>query len=185
MKSVFAGNKAKFAYFSFIFIIISTAMYTFYAKEPHWWYIVWNDILAVIPLFAAMLCEHYFSKKKAVPAVIFGFLWLLFFPNSPYMMTDLKYTSYFKESAYLEYEKIGTNVTAWLMVLNLTVTVILGLLFGMMSMQIIHKIINKRFGKATGVAFLYNYDFTQFVCNLYRQICKSKFVGYCSPDFLN
>lgn len=35
MKSVFAGNKAKFAYFSFIFIIISTAMYTFYAKEPH------------------------------------------------------------------------------------------------------------------------------------------------------
>ena len=153
MKSVFAGNKAKFAYFSFIFIIISTAMYTFYAKEPHWWYIVWNDILAVIPLFAAMLCEHYFSKKKAVPAVIFGFLWLLFFPNSPYMMTDLKYTSYFKESAYLEYEKIGTNVTAWLIVLNLTVTVILGLLFGMMSMRIIHKIINKRFGKATGVAF--------------------------------
>ena len=143
MKSVFAGNKAKFAYFSFIFIIISTAMYTFYAKEPHWWYIVWNDILAVIPLFAAMLCEHYYSKKKTVPAVIFGFLWLLFFPNSPYMMTDLKYTSYFKESAYLEYEKIGTNVTAWLMVLNLTVTVILGLLFGMMSMRIIHKIINK------------------------------------------
>ena len=69
------------------------------------------------------------------------------------MMTDLKYTSYFKESAYLEYEKIGTNVTAWLIVLNLTVTVILGLLFGMMSMRIIHKIINKRFGKATGVAF--------------------------------
>ena len=65
MKSVFVGNKAKFAYFSFIFIIISTAMYTFYAKEPHWWYIVWNDILAVIPLFAAMLCEHYFSKKKS------------------------------------------------------------------------------------------------------------------------
>lgn len=44
-------------------------------------------------------------------------------------------------------------MTAWLMVLNLTVTVILGLLFGMMSMRIIHKIINKRFGKATGVAF--------------------------------
>lgn len=45
-------------------------------------------------------------------------------------------------------------MTAWLMVLNLTVTVILGLLFGMMSMRIIHKIINKRFGKATGVAFV-------------------------------
>lgn len=44
-------------------------------------------------------------------------------------------------------------MTAWLIVLNLTVTVILGLLFGMMSMRIIHKIINKRFGKATGVAF--------------------------------
>ena len=153
MKSVFWGKNAKFVYFSFIFIIITTALYTCYAREPGWWYIVWNDILAAIPLFAAMLCEHFYEKKKNVRAVISGLLWLLFFPNSPYMMTDLKYTSYFSESTYLEFEQNGANISAWLIVLNLTITVISGLLFGMMSMRIVHKIIDKRFGRFFGIIF--------------------------------
>lgn len=153
MKSVFWGKNAKFVYFSFIFIIITTAIYTCYAREPGWWYIVWNDILAAIPLFCAMLCEHFYEKKKNVRAVISGLLWLLFFPNSPYMMTDLKYTSYFSESTYLEFEQNGANISAWLIVLNLTITVISGLLFGMMSMRIVHRIIDKRFGRFCEIIF--------------------------------
>lgn len=153
MKSVFWGKNAKFVYFSFIFIIITTAIYTCYAREPSWWCIVWNDILAAIPLFCAMLCEDFYEKKKNVRAVISGLLWLLFFPNSPYMMTDLKYTSYFSENTYLEFELNGANISAWLIVLNLTITVISGLLFGMMSMRIVHKIIDKRFGRFFGIIF--------------------------------
>lgn len=153
MKSVFWGKNAKFVYFSFIFIIITTTLYTCYAREPNWWCIVWNDILAAIPLFAAMLCEHFYEKKKNALSVISGLLWLLFFPNSPYMMTDLKYTSYFPESTYLEFELNGANISAWLIVLNLTITVISGLLFGMMSMRIVHKIIDKRFGRFFGIIF--------------------------------
>lgn len=153
MKSVFLSKQAKFVYFSFIFIIITTALYTYFAKEPGWWYIVWNDILAVIPLFMAMLCEYFYNNKKNVPAVLSGVIWLLFFPNSPYMITDLKYTSYFTSDTYLEYEQVGANICAWLIVLNLTITVILGLLYGMMSLKIIHKIVNQRFGKALGIIF--------------------------------
>lgn len=153
MKSVFWGKNAKFVYFSFIFIIITTALYTCYAREPNWWCIVWNDFLAAIPLFAAMLCEHFYEKKKNALSVISGLLWLLFFPNSPYMMTDLKYTSCFPESTYLEFEQNGANISAWLIVLNLTITVISGLLFGMMSMRIVHKIIDKRFGRFFGIIF--------------------------------
>ena len=153
MKSVFWGKNAKFVYFSFIFIIITTALYTYYAREPGWWYIVWNDILAAIPLFSAMLCEHFYEKKKNVKSIVSGLLWMLFFPNSPYMMTDLKYTSYFPESTYLEFEQNGANTSAWLIVLNLTITVISGLLFGMMSMRIVHKIIDKRFGRFFGIIF--------------------------------
>lgn len=153
MKTVFLGKQAKFVYYSFIFIIITTGLYTFYAKEPGWWYIVWNDILAVIPLFMAMLCEYFYKNKKNKLAFLFGFIWLLFFPNSPYMITDLKYATYFSADTYLEYEQIGSNVTAWLMVLNLTITVFTGLLYGMMSLKIIHKIFNMRFGKIFGIGF--------------------------------
>lgn len=153
MKSVFLDSKAKFAYFSFIFIVVSTAMYTFYAKEPNWWYIVWNDILAVIPLFAAMLCKHFYDNKKNVFSVICGLFWLLFFPNSPYMITDLKYACYFSETTYLDFANNGLNIIAWLIVINLAITVFLGLLFGMQSLRIVHNIISNRLGKLFGIAF--------------------------------
>lgn len=153
MKSIFYGKSAKFAYFSFIFIIITTAMYTFWTKEFSWWYIVINDILAVIPLFMAMLCEHFHSKKKTLPAVLFGFLWLLFFPNSPYMITDYKYIASYSDKLFFDFQHNNLNISAWLLILNLTVCVALGILYGMMSLRIVHRLINQRFGKGLGIAF--------------------------------
>src|SRR4051794_15752674 len=54
-------------------------------------FLLWNLFLAWIPLlFAYYLQQSYFSERRN-PVFIFvtGFLWLLFFPNAPYIITDL------------------------------------------------------------------------------------------------
>ena len=153
MKSIFLGNYAKFAYLSFTLIIFSTVIYVFKTKEYTWTNIIWNDFLAVIPLFAALFTQHFYERKKNLPAVLSGCMWLLFFPNSPYMLTDLKYIASLNDMVFLEYQSTGVNVNGWLFIMNLAVTVSLGVLFGMMSMLIVHRIINERFGRALGAVF--------------------------------
>src|SRR5215210_6088195 len=54
--------------------------------------LVWNLFLAWIPLGLAVVV--YDGARRGVGGqwlVAFGGLWLLFFPNAPYLMTDLKY----------------------------------------------------------------------------------------------
>src|SRR5215212_7143970 len=56
--------------------------------------LVWNLVLAWIPLGLALIL--YDGARRGVAGhwlLSLGALWLLFFPNAPYLMTDLKYLS--------------------------------------------------------------------------------------------
>ena len=50
-------------------------------------FLVWNLFLAYLPLLFAWLA--YKSHKRPLLIVGLAFLWLLFFPNAPYLVTDL------------------------------------------------------------------------------------------------
>ncbi len=53
-------------------------------------YILWNILLAFIPFVISSYLLLYFKEKKINKTIlIFGlFLWLLFIPNAPYIITD-------------------------------------------------------------------------------------------------
>jgi uncharacterized membrane protein len=52
-------------------------------------YLVWNLILAWIPLLlAVLLVSSYARRHSAVELVAVGAAWLLFLPNAPYLLTD-------------------------------------------------------------------------------------------------
>ena len=53
-------------------------------------FLIWNLFLAWIPFVLAWLLAAAADRGFQPPVIIFlGFLWLLFFPNAPYIVTDL------------------------------------------------------------------------------------------------
>src|SRR5262245_35311833 len=51
--------------------------------------LVWNLFLAWLPLGFALLAREAFKRSRPGSFVGLGVAWLLFFPNAPYIFTDL------------------------------------------------------------------------------------------------
>jgi uncharacterized membrane protein len=51
-------------------------------------FLVWNLVLAWVPLVLALAAYASARRGASVASVAFGVLWLLFFPNAPYLLTD-------------------------------------------------------------------------------------------------
>lgn len=72
---------------SSIFSIALFAGRLFWTKEPTFSFLVWNLFLALLPVFFSFYINP--DQKRKWVAPVFMVLWLLFFPNSPYIITDL------------------------------------------------------------------------------------------------
>ncbi|MGV3526137.1 MAG: DUF1361 domain-containing protein [Candidatus Sericytochromatia bacterium] len=60
-----------------------------YTGTPYYGFLLWNLFLAVIPLLCTQLSLIWGQgrwRKRLLPPLL---LWLLFFPNAPYVVTDL------------------------------------------------------------------------------------------------
>src|SRR3954454_13035808 len=59
--------------------------------NPHYAFLVWNLFLAWLPLIFALLAHDQYQKKSGGNWHFLGLAtaWLLFFPNAPYIFTDL------------------------------------------------------------------------------------------------
>jgi uncharacterized membrane protein len=51
-------------------------------------FLVWNLFLAWVPVAAALVCHAFARRRTYGLAISAGVIWLLFFPNAPYMLTD-------------------------------------------------------------------------------------------------
>lgn len=61
----------------------------FYTHTISYIFLLWNLFLAWLPLFFSLLFQKKIQESKQLQAILFLFLWLVFFPNAPYMITDL------------------------------------------------------------------------------------------------
>lgn len=108
--------------------------------------LVWNLFLAWIPFVLAYLA-YAFSWKK--PLLYFAlpltaFFWLIFFPNAPYILTDLQHLARGSASAPLWYDVILMIWFSWT-----------GLLLGLVSLYLMHDIVHRTFGRWWGWAFVF------------------------------
>ncbi len=70
--------------------IDSFAVLKSYRGAPTFLFLVWNLFLAWIPYWIALSIDGVFEKTKSkILSVTLLGLWLLFFPNAPYIITDL------------------------------------------------------------------------------------------------
>ena len=145
-------HKYKFAIFILLgfasIISISLAFVRMqYSDTLHYKNLVWNLILAWIPLlFATTAYISAISRKPIFYMLILGcsLVWLLFFPNAPYILTDFQHLSL-----------VNDNVPVWFDVILLVWFAWTGLLLGMVSLYLMQKIIDRTFGSLIGWLFVF------------------------------
>jgi len=101
--------------------------------------LVWNIFLAWLPLGFALLAGRFRGSRRYFFAC--GFLWLLFLPNSPYLVTDLVHL------------KPRPPVPLWFDILLVQSFVLTGLLLGFLSVYLMHRLVSHSFGWRTGWIF--------------------------------
>lgn len=103
-------------------------------------FLIWNLFLAAIP-FAISQFMWLRPVKSGTLLVTGLFLWLLFFPNAPYILTDLMHISS-RRAAPFWFDLVLLVSFAW----N-------GLMLGHLSLLEVHRIVDERFGTGYGWIF--------------------------------
>jgi uncharacterized membrane protein len=108
-------------------------------------FLIWNLLLAWIPYAAAWAA--YLAERKRITFLVFmplcTLVWLAFFPNAPYMLTD-----------FVHLAQPGGATPLWFDVLMLVWAIFTGLLLGIASLKMMQQIIARTFSPAVGWVFV-------------------------------
>ena len=108
--------------------------------------LIWNLFLAWIPFILSYIA-HAISWRRTWLYLVIPFvtiLWLLFFPNAPYMLTDLQDLARTATDAPLWYDVIIVVWCSWT-----------AMLLGVVSLYLMQDIVQRTFGRFTGWAFVF------------------------------
>lgn len=105
------------------------------AGHNYYAFMLWNLFLAAIPLGLSLGLRQINRLVLAVPLLA---VWLLFFPNAPYVLTDLMHLN-----------EHNAHVPKWLDLLMLLSFALVALWFGFQSLHIVQHWFARKFSHAT------------------------------------
>jgi uncharacterized membrane protein len=112
-----------------------------YTGVPNFPYLIWNLVLAWIPFLLAMLLYDGFRRGMGVFGLTtLGGLWLLFFPNAPYIVTDF---------VHLRRDPLSP---LWFDGITIASFAAVGLLLGFGSLYLVQSVVRRAVG--TGLAWV-------------------------------
>ncbi|MGD8402823.1 MAG: DUF1361 domain-containing protein [Anaerolineales bacterium] len=108
--------------------------------------LIWNLFLAWIP-FILSYFTHALLRRRTWLYIFFpltAFLWLIFYPNAPYMLTDLQDLARNPGGAPLWYDVIIVVWCSWT-----------GMLLGVISLYLMQDLVIRRLGRLIGWLFVF------------------------------
>jgi uncharacterized membrane protein len=108
--------------------------------------LIWNLFLAWIPFILAYIA-HVFSWRRLTLLLLLpfiAFIWLIFFPNAPYMLTDLQDLARRASDAPLWYDVLTVVWCSWT-----------GMLLGVISLYLMQDIIARTISRFAGWVFVF------------------------------
>jgi uncharacterized membrane protein len=117
-----------------------------YSHTYHYWFLLWNLVLAWVPFVFAAIAYSLASARRAILYVLIvaaAIVWLAFFPNAPYILTD-----------FLHLGSMGDIVPGWYDVLMLYWFAWTGLILGIVSLYLMQEIVARGLGTAAGWVFV-------------------------------
>jgi uncharacterized membrane protein len=108
--------------------------------------LIWNLFLAWLPLAISYAASSFASRSRFAAVIVLpaAALWLLFFPNAPYILTDLIHLRHPREHVPIWFDNLLVNWFAWT-----------GMLLGVYSLFLMHTIARKAFGRIAGWMFVF------------------------------
>jgi uncharacterized membrane protein len=110
----------------------------------HYGFLIWNLFLAWLPLiFALLACEKFRAGEHRTWrfAALAG-AWLLFFPNAPYIFTDVIH------AVYGQFRHFWVDLTLILMV------ALTGLVLGFVSLYLMQSVVRRMYGQIASWLFI-------------------------------
>ncbi|KRN74769.1 hypothetical protein IV73_GL001177 [Weissella kandleri] len=92
-------------------------------------FLIWNVFLALLPLDFALIYQQMKRQQHKMMALGMFILWLIFFPNAMYLLTDFSHLS-----------AIGTALATGIQYMNygiLCAGIMMGILIGLISLEVI------------------------------------------------
>ncbi|MBS9337700.1 DUF1361 domain-containing protein [Fructobacillus parabroussonetiae] len=96
-----------------------------YLTPTHFDFLMWNVFLALLPLDFALLV---LVARLKISQLIFSALWLLFFPNTMYMITDFIHLQYISTALDVRYQYFNYSVLA--------AGIFIGVFLGILSLEL-------------------------------------------------
>jgi uncharacterized membrane protein len=151
LKNFFQANRHSIA----VFVLINAACLVCiglviarvaYSESGRHLGLIWNLFLAWIPFILSYFTHTLLSKRTWLYLVlpVIAFLWLIFFPNAPYMLTDLQDLARNSGGAPLWYDVIIVVWCSWT-----------GMLLGIISLYLMQDLVVRLFGRVTGWIFVF------------------------------
>jgi uncharacterized membrane protein len=119
-----------------------------FSKNIHYAFLIWNLLLAWLPLlFALLACDQ--LKEAGRPGWRFGAFtaaWLLFFPNAPYILTDLTHLRVTL--------RLNEHTLFWVDLSLILTCALTGLVIGFVSLYLMQALVRRRFGTMLSWVFI-------------------------------
>src|SRR6202142_2821960 len=151
LRNNFSNNKYKIGVFlllsaASLVCIILVAARIIYSGSNQYINLIWNLFLAWIPFVLAYLAYIFSWRRSLMYLVIpsFAFLWLIFFPNAPYILTDFQHLAQESSQVPLWYDVILLIWFSWT-----------GMLLGIVSLNLMQEIIKRQISRWVGWAFVF------------------------------
>ena len=107
-------------------------------------YLIWNLFLAWIPFaLAVFVYDRWRRRRGGMLLLVLGGLWLLFFPNAPYIATDVVHLQHDPLSPYW-YDAVTIAAFAWM-----------GVLLGFASLYLMQTAVRQWRGAVAGWIFAF------------------------------
>src|SRR2546423_11108321 len=105
-------------------------------------YLAWNLFLAWIPFALALVIYDRSKRRATIPLVPLALAWLVFFPNAPYLVTDLLHL------------RDDSVTPVWFDTLVYAAFAWTGLLLGFVSLYLMHVVARRFLGAARSWVFV-------------------------------
>ena len=129
--------------------------------SPRFVFLLWNLFLAWIPYLLCLLIRRVSypssaSARRRLAAVVLGAGWLLFYPNAPYILTDVIHLIGSSTRSRTEHPLFTGNALLWYDIILHASFAFIGHFIGLISLVVLHRIIRDQYRRdlAWGVVVL-------------------------------